>query len=129
MRLKEIVEEYPGKRVLLFVSELGEPHLMQGMSLLGELGAFVDTVDLYVRKLYPRFWGGNVIIGDLWTVQDVIEQAREWIADQGEAPDVIVLPSTFLSNGGRDLVGRSYLEVERALDVELRLLTCRRIAI
>ncbi len=129
MGLKEIVEEYPGKRVLLFVSELGEPHFVQGMSLLGELGAFVDSVDLYVRKLDPRYWGGNVIIGDLWTVQDVIEQAREWIADQGEAPDVIVLPSTFLSNGGRDLVGRSYLDIERALDVELRLLACRRIAI
>jgi len=129
MRLKEIVEEYPGKRILLFVSQLGEPHFVEAMGLLGDLGKFVDTVDLYVGKLQPRFWGGNVIIGDLWTVQDVIEQAREWIARQGESPDVIILPSTFLSSGGRDVVGRCYLEVERALDVELRLLACRRIAI
>ena len=129
MRLKEIVEEYPGKRILLLVSELGEPCFIEAMHLLGDLGQFVDTVDLYVEKLRPRFWGGNVIIGDLWTVQDVIEQTREWITRQGGGPDVIILPSTFLSSGGRDLVGRAYLEVERALDVEVRLLACRRIAI
>jgi len=129
MRLKEIVEEYPGKRILLFISELGEPHFLEAMGLLGDLGQFVDTVDLYAEKLRPRFWGGNVIIGDLWTVQDVIEQAREWTARQGEGPDVIVLPATFLSGGGRDLVGRPYLEAERALEVEVRLLPCRRIAI
>jgi len=129
MRLKEIVEEYPGKRILLFVSELGGPHFLEAMNLLGEAGRFVDAADLYVEKLQPRFWGGNVMIGDLWTVHDVIEQAREWIARQGESPEVIILPSTFLSGGGRDLLGLPYLEVERTLDVEVRLLACRRIAI
>jgi sulfatase maturation enzyme AslB (radical SAM superfamily) len=129
MRLREIVEDYPGKRLLLFVSPLGEPHFVEAMTLLGDLAQFVDTVDLYVERLYPHYWGGNVVVGDLWTVEDVIAQAREWIARQGERPDVIVLPSTFLSSGGRDLLGRPYLEVERALGVELRLLPCRRIAI
>ena len=129
MHLKEIVEEYRGKRILLLVSDLGEPHFLEGMRMLGELGRFVDTVDLYVQKLWPRFWGGNVIIGDLWTVQDIIEQTRAWTEAQGERPDVIVVPSSFLSRGGRDLVGRCYLEIERTLDIELRLLECRRIAI
>jgi hypothetical protein len=111
------------------VSPLGEPHFMEAMALLGDRGRFIDTADLYVERLYPRYWGGNVLIGDLWTVEDVIVQAREWIARQGERPDVILLPSTFLSNGGRDLLGRPYVEVERALGVEVRLLQCRRIAI
>jgi hypothetical protein len=129
MRLKGIVEDCPGKRVLLFVSGLGEPHFLEGMRMLGEHGRFVDSVELYVQKLHPRFWGGNVIIGDLWTVHDTIEQTRAWIERHGEHPDVIVVPSSFLSGGGRDLLGRCYLEVERALDVEVRLLYCRRIAI
>jgi uncharacterized Fe-S cluster-containing radical SAM superfamily protein len=129
MRLKEIVDEYPGKRLLLFVSPLGEPHFMEAMALLGDRARFIDTVDLYVERLYPRYWGGNVLVGDLWTVQDVIVQAREWIARHGGRPDVILLPSTFLSGGGRDLLGQPYLEAERALGVEVRLLRCRRIAI
>jgi uncharacterized Fe-S cluster-containing radical SAM superfamily protein len=129
MRLKEIVEEYPGKRILLFISELGESYFFEGMRMLGEVGKFVDTADLYVEKLWPRFWGGNVIIGDLWTVHDLIEQTRAWIGHHGVRPDVIVVPGSFLSGGGRDLLGRCYLEVERALDIELRLLRCRRIAI
>ena len=46
-----------------------------------------------------------------------------------ERPDVVIVPATFLSHGGRDLLGRCYLEVERELKTELRLLPCRRIAI
>jgi uncharacterized Fe-S cluster-containing radical SAM superfamily protein len=129
VRLKEIVEDYPGQRLLLFVSPLGEPHFIEAMQLLGDLAHFVDTADIYVESLAPRYWGGNVMVGDLWTVGDIIERAQDWTARQGKRPDVIVLPSTFLSTGGRDLLGRSYLEVERALDVEVRLLSCRRIAI
>ncbi|MBN1461332.1 MAG: radical SAM protein, partial [Armatimonadetes bacterium] len=129
VRLKEIIADYPGQRLLLFVSPLGEPHFVEAMQLLGELAQFVDTVDLYVETLAPRYWGGNVMVGDLWTVDDIIARAKEWIARQGERPEVIVLPSTFLSPGGRDLLGRPYLEVERALGAEVRLLPCRRIAI
>ena len=129
MRLKEIVEEYPGKRILLFISELGEPYFFEGMKMLGEIAQFVDTAELYVEKLWPRFWGGNVLIGDLWTVHDLIAQSRAWIERHGARPDVIVVPASFLSSGGRDLLGRCYLDAERELDTELRLLRCRRIAI
>ncbi len=129
VRLKEIAEEYPGKRILLFISELGEPYFHEGMEMLGELGAFVDTVDLYVQRLHPRYWGGNVLIGDLWTVTDLIEQTQSWVQSHGLRPDVVIVPSSFLSHGGRDLVGRCYADFERDLDLELRLLRCRCIAI
>lgn len=97
--------------------------------MLGELATFVDSVEFYVQKLWPRYWGGNVMIGDLWTTRDLIEQAMSWTERQGVRPDVLIVPSSFLSGGGRDLLGRCYLEVERALDIELRLLPCHRIGI
>ena len=129
LHLKRIVEDYAGKRVLLFISELGEPYFFEGMAMLGELATFVDSVELYVEKLWPSYWGGNVMIGDLWTTHDLIEQTMSWIERQGVRPDVVIVPSSFLSGGGRDLLGRCYLEVERALDIELRLLPCHRIGI
>ena len=129
VRLKEIAEEYPEKRALLFVSELMEPCFHQGMGLLGEAAAFVDTLELYVEKLRPSYWGGNVVLGDLWTVEDIIEGTREWIEARGVRPEVVIVPSSFLSHGARDLVGRCYREAERALDVEVRLLPCYRIVI
>ncbi len=129
LHLKQIVEEYAGKRVLLFISDLAEPYFFEGMAMLGELATFVDSVEFYVQKLWPRYWGGNVMIGDLWTTRDLIEQAMSWTERQGVRPDVLIVPSSFLSGGGRDLLGRCYLEVERALDIELRLLPCHRIGI
>ena len=129
MRLKSIVEEYAGRTVLLFVSELGEAYFHEGMAMLGEEAAFVDRVALYVQTLRPRYWGGNVMIGDLWTTRDLIDGARHWIEGFGARPDVLIIPSSFLSGGGRDLLGRCYMEIERALDLEVRLLPCLRIGI
>ena len=125
MHLKDIVEEYRGKRVLLFISGMGEPHFYEGMAMLGPVAAFIDSVELYVQKLWPRYWGGHVIIGDLWTAQDIIEQTEAWIERNGVRPDVIVIPSSFLSRGGRDLTGTCVRRAERTLDIELRLLPCQ----
>jgi hypothetical protein len=125
VRLKEVVEEYAGRRVLFFFSHLAEPLLAEGIAVLGGPAEFAGSTELHLERLWPESWGGNVMLGDLWTVQDVIEGAREWIDRHGLRPDVVIVPSTFLGRGGRDLVGRCYLEFERALDIELRLLRGR----
>lgn len=127
VRLKEIVEDYPGKPVLFYISPLAGPHFREGMGLLGEMARFLDTADVYVEPLWPRYWGGNVMVADLWTNQDIIEHTREWMERTGVRPEVIIVPNTYMSDGGRDLLGRPYVDVERALDVEVRLLRCNRI--
>ena len=127
VKLKEICEQYPNKRVLFFISALSEQPFLEGMRMLGEQARFVEEVDLYVEKLVPRYWGGNVVVGDLWTVEDVIQQTEEWTRRYGFCPDLIILPGTFLSQGGRDLLGRCYREMERTLGIEVRLLPCNRI--
>ena len=129
MRLKEIVEEYAGKKVLFYISDMAEPHFYEGMAMLGKMADFVDCCDFYVEKLWPRYWGGNVVMGDLWTFHDLTEQTKSWIERTNITPDVVIMPQSFLSDGGRDLVGNCYLDFERALDIELRLLPCRRIGI
>lgn len=129
VRLKEIVEEYPGRRVLLLISELMQSCFYEGLGLLGDLAAFVDRVELYVRKAPPEYWGGNIIVGDLWMVRDLVQATRSWIESNGVRPHVVIAPSSFLSAGGRDLAGECYLEFERELGIELRLLPCFRIVI
>lgn len=129
VRLKEIAEEYQGKRVLFYISDLAEPHFYEGMAMLGEQNEFVNQCDFFVEKLWPRYWGGNVTIGDLWTFRDLSEQTRDWMRRSGVTPDVVIAPRSFLSDGGRDLIGDCYLDFEKALGVELRFLPCRRIGI
>ncbi len=129
MRLKDIVEEYPGKPILFYISPLAGPHFLEGMGTLGQAAAFIDSADVYVETLWPTYWGGNIVVGDLWTNGDVIARTRQWMARTGLKPEVILIPETYLSHSGRDLLGRPYLEVERELDIEVRLLRCNRINI
>jgi len=102
---------------------------MEGLGLLGEEARFLDRVDLYAHRVLPRYWGGNVMLGDLWTTGDLIEGVREWVAQSGMWPDVVIVPATFLGDGGRDLLDHPYLEVGRALDVRVELLRCTRIGL
>jgi hypothetical protein len=127
LTLKGIVERYAGQRILLFISELGDPLFREGMSMLGPLANFVDSAEVYLEKLLPRYWGGNVVLGDLWTTHDVIRGAREWMDSTGLRPDVIVVPETFLGMGGRDLIGRPWVTIEQALGIRVQLLPCNRI--
>lgn len=129
VKLKAIVERHEGKRVLLCVSALGEEVLMEGLGLLGDEAQFLDRCDLYVHRVMPRYWGGNVMLGDLWTTGDLIEGVREWAEVSDVRPDVVIIPATFLGDGGRDLLDKPYLHIGRSLDVPVELLRCSRISL
>ena len=43
------------------------------------------------------------MIADLWTAHDFIEGTAAWSENHGLKPDVVILPSSFLSLGARDL--------------------------
>jgi len=129
VKLKTIVERHGGKRVLLCVSALGEEVLMEGLGLLGDEAQFLDRCDLYVHRVMPRYWGGNVMLGDLWTTGDLVEGVREWAELSDVRPDVVIVPATFLGDGGRDLLDTPHVHIGRSLDVPVELLRCSRISL
>ena len=73
-----------------------------------------------------EFFGGNVSIGDLWVLEDIARAVQPLLAS-GERPDLLVLPSSFLSHWGRDLLGVTYRELEARLGIEVALVKCQRI--
>jgi hypothetical protein len=73
-----------------------------------------------------EFFGGNVTVGDLWVLEDIARAVRSHV-ERGEKPDLLVLPSSFLSHWGRDLRGVPYTELETMLDIEIALVQCERI--
>ena len=111
--------------MLIFFSHLAEPIWAEAVAMLDEMSALADAPLVHMAKLWPRSWGGNVMVGNLWLVQDLIEGTAKWMDEHRLRPDVVIVSSTFLGPGGRDLVGRCYLEFERALDIQLRLLRSR----
>ncbi len=75
-----------------------------------------------------EFFGGNVNVGDLWVLED-IARAVERHRESGARPDLLVLPSSFLSRWGRDLRGVPYTELETVLGIDIALVRCERIMI
>lgn len=120
--LKVLIDRRRAKRVLFLSSRLVRPIFERELarsSLFGDV-----TIDVQVPQ--DRFFGGNIFMGDLLVVQDFIDFIKEYLEANESRPDLIVIPSSPFSLGQwrRDLTGRSYLEIERAVKVPVELLEC-----
>jgi hypothetical protein len=119
--LKQIIDARRARHVLFLSSALVKPtfeQLLAESHLFGEL-----RIDVQVPR--NNFFGGNVFMGDLLVVQDFIDFIEEYL-ERKEKPDLIVIPSSpfNLSQWGRDLTGRVYLDIERAVGIPVELLEC-----
>jgi hypothetical protein len=83
-----------------------------------------SRVDLVVPK--SEFFGGSVNIGDLWVLEDIYRAVRP-LLNQSDRPDLLLLPSSFLSHLGKDLRGVSYRELEAIMNIDVALIECERI--
>lgn len=121
-RLKEIIEFYSAKLVLFLSSILVKPTFEQ---MLTESPLFGD-VSIEVIVPENRFFGGNICMGDLLTVQDFIDCIQDYIKRATRLPDLIIIPSSpfQLSGWNRDLNGHPYWEIERAVQIPVALLPC-----
>jgi len=123
-RLKEIIDERKAGRVLFLTSTLMKPSLQQALRESPFFGAPNLLLDLAIPR--NRFFGGNIIMGDLLVVQDFIDAVEEHLAAGNARPDLIVIPSTPFGLGRfkRDLTGRVFLDIERQVGIPVALLDC-----
>jgi membrane-associated protease RseP (regulator of RpoE activity) len=119
--LKALIVNHQAKKVLLFSSVLVKPVFLQ---LLQESALF-GGIQIQVEVPQNRYFGGNIMMGDLLVAQDFVEAIREFL-QKNAPPDLIVIPSSPFSLGQwrRDLEGRAYLEIERAVGLPVALLDC-----
>ena len=117
----EAIKERGARKPLI----LSSPYYRE---LVEGLLAALPLEDVDARVVVPEnaYFGGDVDIADLWVLQDVADAVRAHIGAHG-APDLILLPSSFLSRWGRDLLGVPYTELERALGIDVALVWCGRI--
>ncbi|MFC1864350.1 radical SAM protein [Chloroflexota bacterium] len=123
--LKEVIQARHAKRVLFLSSALIKPtfeHCLAESQLFGDSQL---KIDIEIPK--NNFFGGNIFMGDLLVVQDFIDCIQKYIRiNKGIRPDLVVIPSSpfNLSEWGRDLTGRVYLDIERETGVPVELLGC-----
>lgn len=115
------------RRPLLLTSALVRPTLEQ---LLRERPlSLPNGCSLALGVPENRYFGGNIILGDLLVVEDFVSYILEKAASSGERPDLVLIPSSPFHLGGwvRDLLGRPYLDIERKTGIPVELLRCETI--
>lgn len=126
-QLREIIHRYGARHVLFLSSQLVKPHFQQALKETGLLDTSAVRLDIEVPA--NRFFGGNIILGDLLVVQDFIDCIREYLDKGNPRPDLVVIPSSPFNLGAwkRDLTGRVYLDIEREVGIPVELLECETI--
>jgi molybdenum cofactor biosynthesis enzyme MoaA len=128
VELEEIVTAHPeARKVLLFTTPLVKSLFAQAASMMGGLKKLdAQGAELRVTMAEHRFWGGNIMIGDLHVVQDYIDHLTD-LADMGYRPDLALIPGSFVGEWGYDVMGRSFAEIERETGVRVALLNNPRV--
>ncbi len=122
--LYRIIQEREAKRVLFLSSHFLRPVLLR---LLAQRG-LPPGVELQVEVPGNVFFGGNIIVGDLLTVDEFVVCIEQVVREKGFQPDLVVIPSSPFSQWKRDLTGKVWLEIERRTGIPLALLRNRRIS-
>ncbi|MCX9193151.1 hypothetical protein C3Y87_17400 [Carbonactinospora thermoautotrophica] len=68
------------------------------------------------------YLGGNIRVLDMATVGDIFRAIERDAHASGERPDLVLLPGTGFNREGRDITGRHWGDLERALHVPVCLL-------
>jgi len=122
-----LIRAHGAVRPLLLSSELLFPI---GCALLERMNGLADVLGdtrISIRVPRQRFWGGNIIVGDLWTCHDLVEAVRDFKRESGSDPDLVLIPSTFARENWVDLLGVPWSAIEQATGCLVELVPVRQI--
>ena len=117
------------KHVLLMTSVIMEPLVAALLESIPELDNLLGETNLYLWVPEQRFWGGNIILGDLYTCSDYLQAVYDFQQKRGIKPDLIILPNSFSPNKNNDLLGISYSSIELVTGIPVELADCTNITI
>lgn len=84
-----------------------------------------DALEVAVHEVPNRFFGGSIMAAGLLVVEDFLAEAREVFSSEAfcpdSRPDLVLIPSRPFDERGRDLVGRSYLDLEEEWGIAVEL--------
>lgn len=99
--------------VLVLTSELAGPVINRGLEQFWQGGAEVEAV-----AVKNHFFGGSIRAAGLLTVADFSAALENFLEKStGKKPELVLLPGAAFDHRGRDLTGRSYLELEETFGV------------
>ena len=121
--LKKCVEKHPGTgKLLIFTTPLVKSHLAQALDLVEDMPECrLENVEARITVAPQRYWGGNIMVGDINVSQDYIEHLQS-LQECGYRPDLVIIPRSFVNPWGFDVAGKSYTDIERHTGIPVELL-------
>lgn len=121
-RMRDEIIERDAKRPLALVSA----HFHGLVAELVEGLPLPPGVELELLVPENRYFSGDVDIADLWVLEGLAAAVAEH-ARAKRAPDLLLIPGSFLSRWGRDLLGVPYTELAPALGLPVAVIPTERI--
>ena len=99
-------------------SELAAPVINLGLQRF-----LKDELDVTTVAVKNRFFGGSIAAAGLLTVEDFKFSLKKQLSKYpGSIPGAVLLPGIAFDRRGRDLTGRSYLELEEYFRIKFEVL-------
>jgi hypothetical protein len=117
------------KTVAVLTSSLVEDFVRVCIQRNPQLAEASQGLNVVIASPAHRFWGGNIMIGDLYLCSDYIACIQHMVRTLDRKPDLTLIPSTFSSNYWVDLAGVPYSEIELQTGIPVELVPCARILI
>lgn len=124
VKLLKSLSELEVRNVLIMTSVIMEPLVESFLSRLPNLDQILGDKNLFLWIPKHRFWGGNIILGDLYTCYDYIQAVKDFKQHHSINPDLLVIPSSFSPNGYSDITGVSYSSIEHETGISVLLAKC-----
>lgn len=112
------LRRHGAERALALTSELGNSVINTGLNrfLKGEM-----EIEALVVK--SRFFGGSIGAAGLLTVADFAAALADYLSDQpGRRPTLALLPGLAFDRRGRDLTGRSFVDLKQRFGMSFEVL-------
>ncbi len=129
MTVVELARRHEARTVVILTSRLVEPVVCQYLEHNPALLEATKDLELIVVSPQHRFWGGNIMVGDLYLCEDYVACLERVKSRLGRTPDLAVIPSTFSPNNWTDLSGVPYSEIQLRTGVAIELVPCRQIIV
>ena len=125
--LIRIIENYNAHTVVLLSSEIMKPIVEKALEMVEDFKEYFCKKNLTICVPPHHFWGGNILLGDLYTVKDYTEYITHLLDTVRPPPDLVVIPVSYIANWYYDLLNESFFDIERRFSIPIEFLRCESI--
>ncbi len=122
--LINIIENHHAHKVVLLSSQIMRPIVVKVIDMVEDFRTYFSRIDFAIHVPPHHFWGGNILLGDLYTVRDYADYIAALLNTQDPKPDLVVIPLSYTSGWGFDLTNESFTDLERWFEVPIEFLHC-----